>query len=307
MADELRRDESGTRGVRRLIRKQLRKALGALAGRPPLTDDAVHDARKQLKRIRANLRLLRGALGPRSYRRENTWAREAARPLTEVRDARVLLETLRRLADHFRGELDRRALGRVRRALERYREEVRRRVLEEGDLLAETAALEGMGERLKRWPVGRRGWSILGAGLGRVYRAGRDALRVARQDPSVENLHEWRKQAKYLRYQLEALRRTWPVALEGLAAEARTLADLLGDDHDLAILGQKLQGETERFPDRDTVEALVELIDRRRAELQEEAWNVGRHLYGDRPKAFVDRLGNCWHAWRTQAPQPAEV
>jgi CHAD domain-containing protein len=307
MADELRENESGTRGVRRLIRKQIRKALEALGGRRPLTDDAIHDARKQLKKVRANLRLLRKELGARAYKRENTWAREAARPLTAVRDAKVLLETLAGLAKHFPGTLERRTLGRLRRALEQHKKEVRQSVLEDGDLLPVTASLEAMRKRLLRWPVGRRGWSVLGAGLKRIYRDGRDAFRIAEQAPSVENLHEWRKQVKYLRYQLEVLRRTWPVALEGLVTEARILSDLLGDDHDLAVLRQKLQEEPERFPDHDAIETLSELIDRRRAELQEDAWNFGRHLYADRPQAFVDRLGDCWHAWRAQTPQAADV
>ena len=305
MADELRENESGTSGVRRLIRKQIRKALEALDGSPPLPDHAVHTARKQLKKIRANLRLLRKALGPRIYRRENGWARNAAQPLTAVRDAAVLLDTLAELVGRFPGELDRRSLGRVRRALERHRKEVAQLLLEEDALLPVTAALEGMRERLGQWPVGRRGWSVLSSGLKRVYRAGRKAFRVAEQDPSVENLHEWRKQAKYLRYQLEVLRRTWPAAMEGLATEARILTDLLGSDHDLAVLRQKLEEEPERFPDRKVVETLAGLIDRRRAELQEEAWDIGRHLYADRPKAFVNRLGDCWRAWRAEASQPA--
>jgi CHAD domain-containing protein len=307
MADELRENESGTRGVRRLIRKQIRKALEALGVPRPLDDGAVHTARKQLKRVRANLRLLRQALGPRTYQRENAWAREAAEPLTAVRDAKILLETLVGLAEHFPGALNKQTLARVRRALERHRKEVRHRVLEDGDLLPLTAALEAVRERLARWPVGRRGWSVLGAGLKRVYRNGRAAFRTAEQAPSVENLHEWRKQAKYLRYQLEALRRTWPAALEGLATEARLLTDRLGDDHDLAVLRQTLQEQPERFPDRRAVERLLELIDRRRVELQEDAWNFGRHLYADRPQAFVDRLGDCWHAWRSQAPQAVDV
>src|SRR5260370_31890223 len=125
MADELRENESGTRGVCRLIRKQIRKALEALGGRRPLPDDAVHDARKQLKKVRANLRLLREELGLRAYQRENAWAREAARPLTGVRDAKVLLETLAELAEHFPGELDRRLLGRPRRGAGRHEEGVR--------------------------------------------------------------------------------------------------------------------------------------------------------------------------------------
>jgi len=58
-------------------------------------DEAVHIARKATKRIRAALRLLRGSLGPGKYHRENRGVRDAARPLTAIRDTFMLQRTLR--------------------------------------------------------------------------------------------------------------------------------------------------------------------------------------------------------------------
>src|SRR5215471_7581166 len=110
MASQLREGEAGTRGVRRIVRKEIGKALQALeCGRLP-SDKAVHDARKRLKRVRAGLRLLRTALGDRLYREENASFRDAARPLTEVRDAKVLLDTFDQLLEHFRGQVNVKAL-----------------------------------------------------------------------------------------------------------------------------------------------------------------------------------------------------
>ena len=60
-------------------------------------DDAVHEARKVCKRIRAALRLLRESVGSGVYRRENSMVRGAAKPLTAVRDAFILRKTLRKL------------------------------------------------------------------------------------------------------------------------------------------------------------------------------------------------------------------
>jgi CHAD domain-containing protein len=303
MADQLRETESGTEGVRRILCKQVGRALKALKGNGrPLSDEAVHDARKQLKRTRAALRLLRKELGSATYRRENTCLRDAARPLTEVRDAKVLADTLDNLAEHFPGQVDERALAGLRRALLAHQGEVCRRVLEEGDTLGPVReALAAARERTAAWPLRRRGWSVLGAGLKRVYRNGRDAFAAARQDPSVENLHEWRKQDKYLWHQLQVLRPIWPDVLDELADQAHTLADYLGDDHDLAVLRQKLHGEPERFPDQAAVDALGVLIARRRAELQEQARDLGGRLYEEKPRAFADRLEACWRAWRSEA------
>src|SRR5262245_12367688 len=106
MSEQLSDTESGTRGVRRIVRKQLSKAVQALEERQPLSDEAVHTARKQMKKVRAGLRLLREAFGSRAYERENTCIRDAARPLTTARDAGVLVDTLDKLADHFPDEID---------------------------------------------------------------------------------------------------------------------------------------------------------------------------------------------------------
>jgi CHAD domain-containing protein len=100
MAIGLRRSESGTQGLRRILREQIAKALEALGG-TTLSDEAVHSARKELKKARATLQLLRDALGDVVYKRENAALRDAARPLSEVRDAKVLLDTLVRLVERY--------------------------------------------------------------------------------------------------------------------------------------------------------------------------------------------------------------
>src|SRR5205814_6211686 len=118
MSEQLRDTESGAKGVRRILKKQTGKAVKALEeGGRPLSDEAVHTARKQMKKVRASLRLLREALGSRTYGRENACVRDAARPLTEVRDAGVLVDTLDKLADRFRDEIDREAVAELRRTL----------------------------------------------------------------------------------------------------------------------------------------------------------------------------------------------
>jgi CHAD domain-containing protein len=280
------------------------KALEALGGGGRrLSDEAVHDVRKRLKKVRAGLRLLREALGPGLYRRENASFRDAARPLTEVRDAKVLVETLDALAGHDGGDIDPKVRSGVRQALLHARREVRQCVLGDADALkAVEESLHAAKERAADWPVGRRGWSVLGEGLKRVYKAGRDAYRLALDEPLEENLHEWRKQAKYLWHQLEVLRPVWPEVMEDLAERAHDLSHYLGDDHDLAVLRQTLLGGPAPIPDPAALALLVGQIDRRRAELQEQARALGRRLYEEKPKRFARRLEGYWRAWRAEAP-----
>ena len=93
MAFRLKRRESVADGVRRIVRRQIDDALDNLQSR---ADEAVHDARKCFKRVRAVLRLVGDGLGNEAYDRENACFRDAGRPLTEVRDAEALVEAIDR-------------------------------------------------------------------------------------------------------------------------------------------------------------------------------------------------------------------
>ncbi len=267
-------------------------------GHGTLSDEAVHSARKRLKKARSALRLLRESLGPRRYRRENIALRDAARPLTDVRDAKVLVVTVDKLAADASGALDASAIARLLQRLAERNREVRRRVLEENDSAASVRqSLEETLQRVEKSPGGRQGWSVLGAGLKRVYRNARKAFEAAKDQPSTENLHEWRKQTKYLRHEIEMIEPLWPTALAPLAEQLHNLADQLGDEHDLAVLRTTLHQQPPLLPNRAAADGLVKLIEHRRTELQEKALELGSQLYIDRPKRFTQRLHCQWKNW----------
>jgi len=93
MAFQLKPQESVRKGIKRLVRKQIDTALEGLRTQDT-SDPVVHEARKCFKKVRALLRLVRDELDDKVYRDENTCFRDAGRPLTAVRDAKVLIEAL---------------------------------------------------------------------------------------------------------------------------------------------------------------------------------------------------------------------
>src|SRR5882757_9495852 len=102
----LKRQESAAEGLRRVARGRTAKAAERLreAGGGDLAD-SIHGARKDLKKLRAALRLVRGELGMKTFRAENGSYREAGRLLSASRDAEVKLETLKALEERFGGQL----------------------------------------------------------------------------------------------------------------------------------------------------------------------------------------------------------
>src|ERR1700680_2607244 len=92
-ARNMRLDRSATGAVRRAALHHIENAERAL-GASRLSDVDVHLARKEIKKSRAALRLLRAALTEATYRREDAALRSAARALNAARDARVLVRAL---------------------------------------------------------------------------------------------------------------------------------------------------------------------------------------------------------------------
>lgn len=297
MAKELSPSQSGARGVRRIARKEIARALKAL-GAKNISDEEVHAARRRLKKARAALRLLRDVLGKARYTRENTALRDAARPLSEMRDARVLLDTLDGLVERYGATVRILQLDRLRRTLRRGQIARRRSVLgRPGALKPQYRELRKLHKRAGRWPVGRKGWSVLGPCLKKVYAKGRKA-RAAAQTRSPEALHEWRKQAKYLRAQWQILRPLRPALIGELTRQAHELTDSLGEDHDLLMLRAQALQNTSAFSRSTDRTELVALIDRCRTELEDRAMIVGRRLYAEKPGKFERRFGRYWWDWR---------
>jgi CHAD domain-containing protein len=291
MAFHLKKGEAVVKGARRLVRRQTERALEALRRD---SDDDVHDARKRFKRIRAVLRLVRDELGDRAYRRANRCFRDAARPLAEVRDAKVLLETLKSVAAE---DMPCALSVNLKAYFEQERVAIRRRLLKDQHALKKAAEIAaGPCARLEPSKVSHKGWAALRGGLKRVYKLGRDALSAAHADPSVTSLHEWRKQAKYLWHQLQLLQPIQPGFIGAASDRVHQLTKLLGDDHDLAMLREQVTRG--RMADRgEDVKKLLAVIDRRRDHLQKKAFQLGERVYCARPKAFVERIKACWKAW----------
>ncbi len=298
MVGRLRPDESGTRGARRIARHRVESALEILGRKRP-TDPAVHAARKELKKARATLRLLREVLGTSTYKKENAALRDAARPLSELRDGQVLLDALSSLVEPHGAPASQRPLAKFERALSRRRGELRESILEHpGPLIGACKILQAARSRSEHWHVGRHGWSVLGPGLKRTYSQGRRAFARAQARRGDECLHEWRKQTQYFRNQLQLFEPLESGRLAGLVQKTRELVEYLGDDHDLAVLSERAMAAREDFPSTATHRAFIALIERRRAKLQDKALRVGQEVYEEPPAAFTARLGRYWRNWR---------
>jgi CHAD domain-containing protein len=263
---------------------------------------AVHETRKALKRLRALLRLLEHELGEKTFARENAALRDIAQRLSGARDAEVMLDTLDALiARHPRKLGRRRGVLKLRKRL--LAEHVRLDLLTLADTATRAAALgelHAFRGRVAAWNLPERDrLGLVESDLAKVYRQGRRRYRRAlRADgDATAAMHEWRKRVKDLRYAYEMLgRRRSAGRLRALARRADALGELLGDEHDLAVLAQRLRAGTRReAPEawrtgRSTRKLLLDAIARRRRQLRRRALRDGERLYRATPKRFLRRV-----------------
>lgn len=276
-------------GVRRVILEQLDEMNRASVG----DADVVHGLRLSCKKIRAWLRLLRDALGDEAFKAENRVFRDLARRLSAQRDADVLHESVEALRDAFPGEAHAGDISAARSALP----EVTRESGSVLAMLADVAAVVADArQRIAELPLRRGGRS---KSLKQAYRKScrrEKAARRAARNLASDQLHEWRKDVKALRYQLQLVRNVWPKRVGRLETRLKTLAKTLGRHHDLAVLEEQLLASHMPLPPQRLI-SIRKLIHHRLELAGRKAVRQGRKLAGKRCANLGGGLGRRWKTW----------
>ncbi len=275
---------------------QLDGAIALLRGDDrELAAQRVHETRKALKRLRALMRMLRVWLGPKRFARENATLRDAALALAGARDAEVMVATLEQLLANHPKRFSRSAA--IARLHARLAHERQARIAAGGNDGQDTReevvrALLEVRARVVEWKFGAGDEQAVRHGLHRLYRDGRRRGRDATRKPTVQLLHDWRKRVKDLRYATQMLGGSELGSsgrpgreLKALSGRADRLGELLGEEHDLALLAARVRAERACFDgERATGKDLLRRIERRRGRLRREALRRGKRLYRSPPR-----------------------
>jgi CHAD domain-containing protein len=294
MSYQFVRNETVGKNIRRLAKERAECAVERFE-QPGDESTAIHSVRKDIKKLRAVLRLVREPLGERTYRNEMGELREIANLLAPVRDAAVKLQTFTNLIGRLKTGLPPATSKEVRKELTAQRRKARDTCLEADCRRKVKAAVIAMERRSADWKIPDE-WESLSPGIHASYKCGRKSLELVATDPSAENFHEWRKRAKDLWYQLRLLRPIWPSVMESLVGELETLGEYLGNDHDLAVLRDCLS----KLLKEKEYESITGIIAGQQRELRAKALASGHRIYGEKPTAFCDRLAEYWEIWKDE-------
>jgi len=271
-----------TAEFRRIADLQMDKIVDDLAAARTLPEVKLHDCRKQVKKLRGLLRLVRDA-DDQLWRSENARFRDMARTLAGGREATALIETVDRLAKEFPEEGDR--LVGLRKPLH-----VRR-----ARLLHEAAGLDV--EIAAALETSRRGrealaalclpddaeaaGELLAAGARKTMRRTTKALAAASKHGKEEAFHELRKGVKTHWMHLLLLHDFWPRPFRPRHKAVEELGEHLGELQDLFVLRRILRDEGTMLCTPEEITAVRQLRKRSETRLRKLCLREAEHLFNE--------------------------
>jgi CHAD domain-containing protein len=295
-------------GLKRLSLEAIDEAIHGFYDGEEVFGAAVHTARKSMKRIRALLRLVRPEIGDKVYHFENLWMRDTARLISEVRASAVLVMGAEEIRTLYRPLLAEGTFDEVVERLRARRDRIEAMAMEDPGIIPRVVSnLERARGRYESWPTDpdargvygmglRNEYDAVGPGLRATHARGRREMVTACQVSTPAAFHRWRKRVKYLKHQMEILTPLWPEMMIGMAITLNRIADLLGQDHDLAELLDLLADRPDLCPNPIERSLMSALASQRRTDLQTASRILGRRIYTESPAALEVRIGAYWES-----------
>jgi CHAD domain-containing protein len=284
----LRRDETLRAGLLRSV-DQLTDSIITQSSSSPIDEEATHQIRTTIKRLRALLRLIRPGLEPSFFEQENDRLRTAAQILSSARDSEVARDTLKALPinDHPRQEA-------VDAALSGLEPRIQREKAHKPNLTELKEDVQETRSRFRRVKLQGTEPQIIERAIRKVYRQGRQRMKDAIRTDEDAAYHRWRIRAKNLYYELQFLEAVWPKPLRRMVSRLSKLQDRIGLDHDLVVLRAELKKTPEAFGGKETVGRIVSCLDNQTRKLRRSAVPLGRKIWRKKPKRFARQLARYW-------------
>jgi CHAD domain-containing protein len=239
----------------------------------------VHAVRRATKRARTLARVLKPVLDSSGEALSGA-LRAAAKALAGARDAKVVADTARDLSERAEDEAARAVLADVA-------DRVAGHAAPAPDLARAMADLDAAAAILRAVPAVGEGADRAVAGrIATLYRRARREFGAARAAPGTDALHDWRKGVKDRLHIAKLAKRTWPERAAPRPARLAKLADVLGRDHDLAMLAAAIPRAG-----AGTGKARA-LVRARRERLTAKALDLGATLFAQKPR----RVRAAWLA-----------
>jgi CHAD domain-containing protein len=266
--------------LKAVARAELRSLAAAL--RKTTSGQSVHGARRQIKRLRSLMRLLRNPIGEEAFQAANDALRSAADALAGQRRAEALVAAAGRLGGGSHAHMSWRQIA------EAHRDAHVAGPAGESGPQAAGKAIKAAAEIVRGLRLQPSAAPDIGDAFLATYRKARKRLDHGLSSGSAEDLHTARKHVIHHIHHLDLLRAQLTHPAKRIAALEK-LREALGDLNDLDELCQLAADGKASLPDTAT-----RAVAKRRAMLLKRAEKAAGRLFRHKPKAFQKRIGAMW-------------
>jgi CHAD domain-containing protein len=255
---------------------------------------SIHEMRKNIKKIRAILRLLRHEIGNETYHELNDYYRTIARKVAILRDDTSQIELLENMKKEVDAPDIHKTLSLAIRQVEKTRKKHFNKFYQSGTQHeVRTAILEQMERNHDLDFNGDPDYFILQS-LKRIHLRARSAMELSWDVKNDDVYHYMRKQVKYLMYQLMILNNAWPSYFRTYISELNKLSDLLGDLHDLNLFNEHVHNQQLVKLNPKQKKRILNHIYRQRAKLKKKIEKTSERLFSESSEAFSLRVYDIW-------------
>ena len=301
MGYQFNQHESIARNINRILAEQINAAIGALENPDESKEESIHGVRKGIKKIRALFRLVRSELKEKDFDRENTHYRQIGHQLSQLRDATVMIKTLDKLQQAYPSLLSPQVFSTLKKSLTQKQDQISGEFFKDDTKLEEVVtAFRQAPRRVRGLSKKHRSFSVFAPNMKGIYRRARKALRVATREPSMDNLHELRKEVKTIWYHTRLLEPIWPGLLAAFGKEIGRLGELLGEDHDYGVLADEIESDRLLLRNQQTKQTILQLLHQQRTRLQEEIFPLANRVLAQKANAFVGQYRLYWKLWQAE-------
>ena len=293
MGFRLKSGQSVSNEIRRIVLQQLDRATSELTSiGDPESDEAIHDARRRVKKIRAIIRLIRPVLD--KEHRSDPELRRVSKLLAPVADGQGVIDTLNQLLKRYRRELPPKTAEAIRSDLVERGRRIDSQASKDGVLEKAQLTLRAERQRVKQWKITADGFRAVAPGLKASVRRARSAMVDAWMHPTASHHHAWRRHVKNHWFHVRLLSARCGYRLESYQRQLEALDGILGEYHNLVLLHEVLVSDTTL--EQPAVARCLTIVERYQRALRRHAHVLGIRIYSEKPRRFVRRVRELWDA-----------
>lgn len=282
--------KSLTKELRRVIAEQVDLALSILNNEDIGIGKSVHETRRAIKKIKAVLLLFEGNAAGFKVDKNYKYLGGIAKSISEIRDIDVFIETIKKIHTKSGGIISSTHYDLVKKELVRIKDKLLKdKTSDNVDIVKETIEkLEEFKLKIPNIKLDNKSYKIILKHIRKTYTKGRHLLKLSKNDLDSEIMHKFRKQAKYLWYQLSLMSNIWPQMITVYCASLKELSDIIGYEHDIFELSKFMFDRTQI--DNGIKEDINSILSKKRLMYKKEFIPLADKIYSLKPKQFYNNL-----------------